>query len=249
MGFDIAKIIEEGGEPLPLDFFSGGVPPSVILKSSIDDLRKLLLLAKDSDSSDRMCEVGFVGALSYFEAFCKDHFGCCISIYPQLLKALIDADLDVRVDALKVIEYAGKDYERIGFLIAEKLDFGTSAKINSFYFSLLKLSPFSKDEAKQFSIFLRDRNLMVHHGGIHTSEYIRQAIDQVSSDTKIPFWNSRVIAQEEAFEQYDFLEKIAKKIVLSSHESMRRILLNQKFALSNVREKALEMMGFWPDDE
>lgn len=53
---------------------------------------------------------------------------------------------------------------QIGFIIGERLDFGTAKEINAPYTRLLKVTPFSKDEMQHFAELLRDRNLFVHHG-------------------------------------------------------------------------------------
>src|SRR5262245_22051081 len=37
---------------------------------------------------DRLGEICFVGVLSYFEAFCKDHAASVVSIFPDLIEKL-----------------------------------------------------------------------------------------------------------------------------------------------------------------
>ena len=160
-------------EPLALDYFSGGVPADAVFWSVLEDIRKISAqFANPERGIQRLQEICFVGSISYFEAFCKDHFASLINIEPSLVERLREAGQDVTIDASAVALYGTGVVSRLGFLVAEKYDFGTAKKINALYSALLKVSPFSTDEAHAYSRLLGDRNLFVHHGGTYTLSYV-----------------------------------------------------------------------------
>jgi hypothetical protein len=64
----------------------------------------------------------------------------------------------------------------LGFLLAEKYDFGTPKRINALFNALLKITPFGREDAKRYAALLRDRNLLVHHGGVYTLAYLEQEL-------------------------------------------------------------------------
>ena len=90
----------QASEPLALDMFSGGVPPGAVLRLSLDGLRKLLISSSNIEGSDLnvLLEISFVGAVSYFEAFFKDHFSSLINIYPNLARSLVKSNPDLSID-------------------------------------------------------------------------------------------------------------------------------------------------------
>jgi hypothetical protein len=72
-------------EPLALDYFSAGVPAGAVFWSVLEDIRKISAqLAMPERGIQRIQEICFVGSISYFEAFCKDHFASLINIEPSL---------------------------------------------------------------------------------------------------------------------------------------------------------------------
>jgi hypothetical protein len=77
------------------------------------------------------------------------------------------------VDLSDVVELDEPIHARCGFLLAEKLDFGSPKSVNSLYQHLLTVTPFSKDNAKEYDEVLARRNLLVHHGGIYTSRFLK----------------------------------------------------------------------------
>src|SRR5437870_3999187 len=70
-------------EPDALEYFSGGVPSGEYFRLTLEDLKSI----SDSDDNDqrgvnRLQELCFIGLISYFEAFCKDHFAALVNIEP-----------------------------------------------------------------------------------------------------------------------------------------------------------------------
>ena len=128
----------------------------------------------------------------------------------------------------------------IGFLVTEKYDFGTAQKINSLYSALLIISPFSKDEMRLYENLLRDRNLLVHHGGIYTTAYTIQNRNMLSSELKRPFFDSLVVSKSYLDEKFSFIREIARKILKASHISLTKYLVENEIQLEEWRQKALD---------
>lgn len=160
---------------LPLDYFAGGVPSRMIFEGSSYELRKLVSNTnKQEGFLDIISEVSFIGIVSYFEAFFKNHFASIINICPELIHQLKKSGHDVFVDPTDILNAKSEFYRKLGFYISEKYDFGTAQKVNALFVSILNISPFSKKEKIKYDSILCDRNLLVHHGGIYTSSYSKQ---------------------------------------------------------------------------
>ena len=148
---------------LALDLFSSGVPPGAVLRLSLDGLRKLVssTILERSDLNV-LLEISFVGAVSYLEAFFKDHFSSIINICPDLVRPLVKSRPEISIDPTKLLEIAGDVRNKLGFLVAEQLDFGTPQKINAIYSSCLLRSinrPLRKSK-KQVTFISIDANLI-----------------------------------------------------------------------------------------
>ena len=65
----------------------------------------------------RVHELCFIGLLSYFEAFCKDHFASLINLEPSLVSNLKSSGHNVDLEATRVLLYAKDLNSRIGFLL------------------------------------------------------------------------------------------------------------------------------------
>lgn len=155
--------------------------------------------------------------VSYFEAFCKDLFALSLNVYPELLERLRDWDgHDFNIDPLMTVHLGDKIRDKVGFIVSERLDFGTAKEVNSLYTRLLKVTPFSRDEMQRFSDLLRDRHLFVHHGGSLTYRYLRQ----VKGDQQDAHWQSLVIDRAAYFRHHDFIEGIIRKMLKGAHREM-----------------------------
>src|SRR5689334_3972624 len=195
-------------EPSWLEYFAGGVPTGEYFRITLKDLREVVDL-KDADEqwpgTSRFQQLCFIGAVCYFEAFCKDHFASLLNIEPALVTNLKTAGQDTTVDAAHVVLYGQEIDYRIGFVLAEKYDFGSAQKINSAFYSLLKVTPFSRDDAERYSEILRDRNLLVHHGGTFTLKYLEQKGSTADARANA-FFNSRAVQAEDVLKLLEFFE-------------------------------------------
>lgn len=236
------------GEPDWLEYFSGGVPTGEYFRMTLDELRAISGLAsKEPGGIGRLQELSFIGLISYFEAFCKDHFASLINLEPRLVSNLKTNGQNVDVDATRVVLYAEEVKQRIGFVLAEKYDFGAAKNINALFGALLKITPFASTEAARYSDLLRDRNLLVHHGGTFTLSYLEQTAS-ISCDLRAQaFFNSRAPNQQDVVAAIGFIESIARKLIQSSHAALVQHLKSNNLEYSGERQKALDAMLWWGD--
>lgn len=233
-------------DPNCLDYFSGGVPTGEFFRMTLDDLTKTV--NRSAKGLSRVNEVCFIGLISYFEAFCKDHFASILNIEPALLASLRDNGQDTQIDPSQLLEFRDQWLIRLGFLVAEKFDFGTAQKINSLYGALLKITPFSKEEAKYYEGILRDRNLFVHHGGTVTLTYSTQKGLSQEHKASQPFFDSLVVTPEYFDERLEFINGIARKILKSTHSALHDYVAKSSSDYHPERLKALDAFLWWDDD-
>src|SRR6202030_1468174 len=154
-----------------LDFFVGGVPPYGYFELQVAGLKRLARSSRVSYGLNQTAEVCVIALSAYFEAFCKAQFAAVINICPKVLRNLIEKRKNTTLDLQNVLEVLGDLENKLGNLLSEGYDFGSAKAINSLYYDLLGITPFSTAERKNYGQFLQDRNLLVHHGGIYTFGY------------------------------------------------------------------------------
>lgn len=236
-------------EPSWLDYFAGGVPTGEYLRMTLDDLREVCASQEhESSPVNRVLQLCFIGLLCYFEAFCKDHFASLINIEPGLVRNLRDSGQNVSIDAAHVVLYGDKVSHRIGFVLAEKYDFGSGSRINSLFSALLKVTPFTKDDAKKYSALLRDRNLLVHHGGTFTLSYLEQTARRTANLTEYAFFNSRTLKSQEVLDAIAFIEGVARKMLRATHDALAGYFVTQGSQYSTERQTAMDAILWWDKD-
>jgi hypothetical protein len=237
------------GLPLSLDYFSGGVPTGEAFRGTLEDIAKLNGNLKPDGTINRLAELCFVGVLSYFEAFCKDHAASVVGIAPDLIERLRKAGHDTSIDALKASKLCEQLPTKLGFLIFESYDFGNARKINSIYDCLLKITPFSKAEIKRYEDMLRDRNLIVHHGSVFTTRYLEQSEAHQKSSLEEAFTNSLIVDSSLVSEQIEFISGIARKMMFASHAALESHNAETSQRLDPERLKALNWFKLWGHDD
>lgn len=232
-------------EPSWLDYFSGGVPTGEFFRMTLSDLSSFVDRSPEETGINRLNEVCFIGLVSYFEAFCKDHFASILNIEPSLLQNLRKHDRDVTIDPSDLLTFTNEWAWRLGFLVAQKYDFGAAQKINSLYSALLAVTPFSKDEAHSYDNILRDRNLLVHHGGTYTLSYLRQA--RIVDARRNAFSNSLVVTADYFDKNLEFIKGIAQKMLKATHGALETYVNDRGFEYSTERKKAMDALDWWGD--
>jgi hypothetical protein len=230
-----------------LGYFSGGIPAGEYLRLTLNDIgaiSRARSVAGEDPSVSPLQSLCFVGAFSYFEAFCKDHFASLINIEPSLVSNLKDHGQNVFIDATHVVLYGEDVQGRIGFILAEKFDFGTAQKINAIFSALLRVTPFSKGEIIEYSRLLGYRNLIVHHGGTYTLSYVDQVRDS-SNVVKGGLFNPK---RKDVLAAIKFLKKIARKLMRGTHQALVEYVVQEQQGPYNAgRKKALEALLWWQD--
>ena len=233
---------------LILDYFSGGVPSGEYFRLMVDGLVKLLNEHAE-ELGNPLPTLSYIGLLAYFEAFCKDHFASLINIYPELISNLKKGNQDISIDANKFFQHSIESGRRIGFLLSEKYDFGTAQKINALYKALINVTPFSKDETKEYSKILTDRNLIIHHGGIFTSWYLEQRPTLDLPEQHRVFMDSIEVNSNRVKSDSKFLLAIARKTVRTTHEALSRYLDKGIVSPAGKKMKSILFMLRWWGNE
>lgn len=230
-----------------LDFFAGGVPTPRYFQLTLEDVDAIAHACGPTGGINRQLELCYVGLHSYFEAFLKDHFASILNIMPELLIRLREHSIDTSVDAVRVHLLANRLRTRLGFLVAEKLDFGSPRKINSHFFALLQITPIGKEDLERLDESLSFRNQIVHHGGTITSRFAEQVLKD-SRLMDVAFWESITLTHEMYDETSSLISGLARKLSLSSLQAAKEYAAENSIVLSAERMKALEAFAWWEDE-
>lgn len=236
---DISSLIAKvnDAEVTNLDYFTGGLPPLAFLVMRIDEIQQLADTSKVESGLDFVSELCFIGLAAYFESFCKDQFSAIVNIVPKTLSAFSEVR-DCQLPISSLLHILSNVSTRLGFVITEQYDFGSAKLVNGLFNDLIKITPFSKDEAQSYTEFLRDRNLLVHHGGVYTLKYAFQKCDDdVKSKTH---FDSLVVNRTDIKKKSDFLLKIAKKIANASEKAVLEFVEKNKISLTQEALNAVQ---------
>jgi len=238
------KINDSEGWQNSLDFFIGGVPALGYFEMQSDHLARLVKSSKKDKLSrlNEVAEVALIGLCAYFEAFCKAHFASLINICPETLRNLLERRKNATISLRHVVTIRGEVATRLGSLMSEEYDFGSAKEINALYQDLLRITPFSANEAKKYSRFLGDRNLLVHHGGVFTYNYASQRFARRTAPG-LPHLDSLVIGQKEFDSWNSFVLGIATKIATTSQSALEGFIAREKLTTSPEQTGAIRMLG------
>jgi len=227
-----------------LDYFVSAVPAGVVFRMDYSNLIKLIESIDDKGIIGfTLYEVSLIGLVSYAEAFFKNHYASLINIHNPLVLNLRENKRDVNIDVLDLISFRDSIKFQLGCIVSEQFDFGTAANINSLYRDLLKITPFSKDEQEKYNKLQRDRNLLVHHGGIYTNKYIRQQ-SKYQVQTGRTYMDSLVINKEVYLEWAEFLLSIVRKVCEVSQKALTDIVERDKVELTTSQKIAIEALAW-----
>jgi hypothetical protein len=229
------------------EFFSGYVPSGESFLMAANEIVEIA--TKNTDTlnftKNKLCIIGLV---SYFEAFVKDHFSSILSIAPVLIEKVKHVGYSTDIPAEEAFEFRNILHYKIGFLIGQRLDFGTAKKINTLYTAVIKITPFGRSEANQFDRLLRDRNLIVHHGGTYTTSYVKQAFSEIDPEHRRPHGDTLEIPVDKVVETALFLKAIASSTIVASSNNLRAILSSEN-RMSMELEKAIDAMQWWSEKD
>jgi len=232
-----------------LDHFSGGVPTAEYFRGTLEDLRAICLRQGTSSGINRELELCLIGLTSYFEAFCKDHFAALVNIEPSLVEGLAATGQDVDIDARRLLSLGDQVFSKLGFVVAERYDFGTSKKVNALFAALLRVTPFSKDEGRRFDLLIRDRNLLVHHGGTYTLSYLEQGTLAAPRERTRAYMDNLVLNTQGMVGAIEFLEGMAKKLAHSTRLALQKYASERGITYDRVRKQAIRYLDYFDSAE
>jgi hypothetical protein len=228
-----------------LDYFGGGVPAGALFSINLENIEGLLQTTPaPTYGLDPAAEICFIGLIAYFEAFCRDHFASLINICPALVDELKRKGRDVSIDASTLLTLGGRLQTGLGFLLAERYEFGTANSVNSLYTDLVLVTPFSKDESDKFEKLLNDRNLLVHHGGIYTIRYAGQTFTKRRAKQRV-FFDSLVIGRGRVRSTASFLTGIAKKTTTATQHALLRYMTDKRIRRVGPITRAIDALVWW----
>ena len=232
----------EAGQEFALDYFAGGVPTYAIFAMHIESIQKLLTAdVRHFDSTIE--ELAFIGVVSYTEAFFKDHFASILNILPNKVSALKKGDRDVHVDLTDLLELEDPLHSKFGFLLSERFNFGNPKSVNALYRDLLLIAPFSNENAVEFDRIIATRNLLVHHGGMLTSQFNKSL--PAESRERVYFDSVRV-TKATVCDAAILAVTIASKLVKATEEKLTSELSG--ISSEDTRNKAVQMMAYECDE-
>lgn len=207
-------------------YFVGGIPPFLMFEREYESLFSVIETHKNDNfykSRNPAAEIAMIGVLAQFEAFCKHQFAAIINILPTLLTNFVEKRKQTMIELSSINALSGEFEKNIGFIVAEKYDFGTVHAINQLFFDLLHVSPFNDAETKQFNSILFKRNLLVHHGGFYTLQYLKEnyAPDDIK---KRAFKEAMAIDTEECHQLCEFLFDMAVGITRTTGHVLKNKL-------------------------
>jgi hypothetical protein len=226
---------------LALEYFVAGVPPLPLLEINLEELGNILNGQKqEARGTNPAAELCFIGIAAYFEAFCKDSFAAIANICPELLEEFV-THRDCAFTLAEVLHLTDGSKHRIGSLLAEHYDWGSAQTVNSLFHDLLKVSPFSKDEARRYAEFLNDRNLLVHHGGIYTFKYAGQKFDGKKIKAMV-HWDSLAVSKQAVLKWIEFFLDIARKTSAATQKALENFVHTNNVKLDRQRERASKLL-------
>lgn len=223
-------------EQSPLDFFAGGVPPFAVFTMNLENIADLLQVPMLGQT---VCDLAYIGVVSYTEAFFKDHFASVLNIFPEKCMSLRNSGRDVSVDLTDLLELENPLQNKFGFVLSERFNFGTPKAINALYKDVLLITPYSKDRALAFDRVLAIRNLLVHHGGTLTTKFCR---DNAPSAHERTYLDSVAVKKDDVGRA----ALLALEVIKGTISATVSRLLDDTRGLhpSDVRLKAVEHMDF-----
>jgi hypothetical protein len=225
-----------------LDYFAGGVPAYQIFAMHLGSI--LGLLRAPIISTDHTVEeLAFIGIVSYTEAFFKDHFASIMNVFPHKISLLKERGRDVCIDPTDLLVLEDPLHTKFGFLLSERFNFGTPKAINAIYHDLVLITPFSKETAAAFDRVIATRNLLVHHGGMFTSQFNKSIPPAYRERT---FVDSVVVTKVLVSEAALLVNEVASSTVQATTSKLSIELKDAES--SDVRRKALVLMGYDPEE-
>lgn len=228
---------------LSFQYFVAYLPPQLIFLMHWDELLHLVKSSKDTlfegeSNGNTTAEVCLIGLVAHFEAYLKNQFASLVNIYPPLVERFCEKRNGISVPLYDVYKLSDKLKYQLGTLLAEDYDFGNANKINSLFYDLIGITPFSKDDVRRYSELIIDRNLLVHNAGIYTHKYHKQKFQSDLNDEERG--DSILIDKEYFFQWANYIADIVIKINSSCMDKLKTTIKKDGALLSDEQVKAIE---------
>ncbi len=217
-----------------LDFFIGKIAPFMLYEMEYNSLFDLVESHKNNHFYKKVNPAGqivVIGTVAQFEAFCKHQFAALINIYPDLLEKFTRKRNQTNIELSSVVSMQGVFEKNVGFVLAEQYDFGTPKLVNDLFRDLVDVTPFSQAESKKFNSILFQRNLLVHHGGYYTLQFLKKNSLPKEIREKA-FRESVIIDTEDCHQITEFLFEMAIKVTRTTTTALRK-KIKKKTAIQN----------------
>ncbi|RPJ79117.1 MAG: hypothetical protein EHM20_02240 [Alphaproteobacteria bacterium] len=237
---------EDPDEMLNENFISA-FPPLMLFADRFNWLTDFVANISSDNISEllhgqRTVEISFIGLISYFEAFLKGLFSIAINLLPDSIENLRRDKHNTNVDAYFVAKYVLDKNIPLGTLLTENFDFGTAQKANSLFCSLLKLTPFSKDDARMYNEVLQNRNLIVHHGAAATFSHAED-FNSSSNYHVISIGEGLTLDAIDYFEAAKLIGEIAIKINKAVASSISKKYAENKASVDSNKNDAVALLS------
>jgi hypothetical protein len=186
--------------------------------------------------SNPAAEACLIGVVAHFEAFCKHLFAASANLSAFALRQFSGRRPELAIKLQDLLSLNGPKEFGIGFLVADHFDFGSPEKVNGLFRDLLGITPLSKDDISTYSEILRQRHLIVHHGGIFTLEYCRKTTGSLSA-----YVDGVRITHEQYAQSADFLFELALKMTRAVANGLRGVT-KEEGAPDERRQMAIDAL-------
>lgn len=218
----------------PLECFHAGLPPFSLFIMNADDTYEVVRAfdaQKDipADQRDEVrtlntaAELGVMGLIAHFEAFCRHLFAALANAAPPLLTNLSERRHQTAVPLRDLLPFGPNISANLGFVVAEHFDFGSAKNINRLFEDLVDFTPINRDEGAQLDDIVFDRNLLTHHGGVYSMTYAHER-KTVRTERGGVYFDSLVITAGDFFRHDAFIVDLCRKMSLSAPDAVNRFL-------------------------
>jgi hypothetical protein len=225
------------------EFFAGAVPPFAIFETEVDGLRQIVSRNDtDQDPLSSAPMVCLIALVAHFEGFCKNQFAALVNICPQLLRDFSARGRNVEISATHILDVDHPVSAKLGFLVADRFDFGTPKTINALYTDLLQVTPFGKKEAARFAQILDDRNVLVHHDGILGPRYSKERFIRREAGRNRLFMDSLVVTSSQFEEAASLLLGIGRKTAAATKRALSTYVRSKGIRVSRGAKTAIDFL-------
>jgi hypothetical protein len=201
------------------DGFIGGGPPFLTFELQYHLLFDVVESHKaDVGSGPLQCptnpaaDIALIGLVANFEAFCKHHFAALIAVDPWLVEGFARKRPQATLTLADISLLLNGSVPHVGSLIADKYEFGSASDVNALFRDLVCATPFSKEDALRFDGILSERHLLVHHAGVYSLRWLRDASADVRSLRTRLFQDRIALCTEDYHKRGDFIFEMAMKV-------------------------------------